>query len=87
MKSPMAKPFGMAASNEVIGTIKTQASTGVISPTQINNANSNSTLGGAGGMKSAGIGGQKGNKTSGVTSPFKEAIQKGVVSGVGMLTF
>ena len=38
-------------------------------------------------MKSAGIGGQKGNKTSGVTSPFKEALQKGVVSGVGMLTF
>ena len=76
-----------AASNDAMGTMRTQASTQVIGGPSGANAGSNSTLGGQTVTKPVGGGTTKGARTSGMASPFKEALQKGVVSGVGMLTF
>ena len=82
----MGSRYGVGNSGDAMGTLRTQASTGIISAGAHANANSSSTIGGGVGGKTIGtvIKGQRGST---VTSPFKEALQKGVVSGVGMLTF
>ena len=85
VRSPIGQRFGQVPSGDALGTLRTQASTGVMSNNQ-QNANSSSTINANLGNKTMGSG-MKGNKNSGMASPFKEALQKGVVSGVGMLTF
>jgi hypothetical protein len=82
LRSPIGNKFATAASGDALGTLRTQASTGLINQGN-QNANSSSTINGGMGNKTMGNKAQRSN----LASPFKDALQKGVVSGVGMLTF
>ena len=83
LRSPIGNKFTTAASGDALGTLRTQASTGLINQGNQGNANSSSTINGGMGNKTVANKQQR----SGMSSPFKDALQKGVVSGVGMLTF
>ena len=85
-RSPMVNKYGAGNSGDAMGTLRTQASTGIISAAAQGNANSSSTFAGGVGHKTVGNT-MKAQRGSTMTSPFKDALQKGVVSGVGMLTF